>query len=1165
MRRFRKVWSQNLNFKAFTQRKIIPQIKPGRIFSSQEGNNMFGRASLTVIVIFALVSILLFTVSNIYAGSVGRIKGTITDTKNGEPLLGVSIQIEGTTMGAKTNFDGNYIILSVPPGNYNLKVTLMGYEEIRVEEIPVSTDQTTERNLQMKQSVIETGRVTVVKGIRRGIDINQTGTVSIKTAKEIQVAPVATVDDLLARETGITKDPEGELHIRGGRAGEITYMVDGVNYSDPLGGRAPVDAGINISSAAILELQVIKDGFDPEYGEALSGVVKITSPTGNPERTRTRVEFLTDDFGAENLNKYSENYDQLEFTINGPDPFFTKRVLPAVGINYFEDKDFTYYIYSRAFKTDTRNPYWRYNTPSTHKEYSYFDLLGVSVPDRQNNLYNFEATVAFNPTNNMNAKALYKGSWSNGTDFQWVYRYTPATAPIYDNRTNTISLQLKQVLSKSTDYEINLSYFGSQYEEKPGDPFHPGEGLDPDQFLFYDQYETFEDDNGNNRFDPYEPVINIFPDSQEYARDYFIPLRDSADVTVSNDNQIGGFWYPGFDFNNNGLLDAFEGEPYSDLNGNGLWDRGDRLTRDMNGNGTFDSGYRDVTSPFITSREEPYIDGDSSLGEPFTDVNGNGFYDAGIDRFVTALNTPPNQDFNRDNVYTPPGRQFWEPGIPYIDYNGNGIYDPPNNRYDPGEPYIDLNRNGRHDAGGDNNTAFLHYGFIGGTDNNWYSQRVDRYSIKGNFKKAIGRAHEIKAGMEFRYEKVSVSSIYGLQFYNDIEPDVAPYNTNPYYGRGAIRDFYKRDPKILVLFFRDKIEYGSLVASLGLRTDLFFQSDLIGVSTLQDETGHQVQEIRNKISPRVSINYPISDRAMIRFNYGHFYELPAYDRMYRHSNPRGSGSSNIVGNPNLDYTKTVNYTFGVTFAFTDEYSMKLSGFYKDYFDIINTSTYGEGASSFSYYDNTDYARVRGVEVELERAASRFITGTLSYEYSFAYGKSSSDAENYLRLLAQDDIPIDENPLDWDIRHRASLWLQFYFSDRDHPRLFGIPIPNDWDMSIYWRFQTGFPYTPAREFPGMKLDVGESPLTNSMRLPSTFFTDVRFHKRFRFSGLEWTFVTEIQNLFDNRNVLAVWPATGRPDTNNNNQSGVIGAGTERQADPSWYGRGRQIILGLGLQF
>ncbi|MEE9442412.1 MAG: TonB-dependent receptor [candidate division Zixibacteria bacterium] len=1120
---------------------------------------MSSRGTKPILWIFMAFLITVFLTSSIFGASVGRIKGTITDEKTGEPLFGVSVQIKGTTMGAKTDLDGNFLILSVPPGTYTLSFSSVGYRSVDMTDVAVRTDETAERNQQLKESVLETGQVTTVTGKRKGIDFNQTGTVTVKTAEVIQAAPVATVDDLLARETGITVDPQGQLHIRGGRAGETNYLVDGVSYSDPLGGRAPVDAGINISSSAVLELKIIKDGFDPEYGEALSGVVTITSPEGSPEKTRSRVQFYTDDFGSKDLNKYSENYDIIEFIMSGPDPLLTSRILPALGIDYFEDKSFTFYMYSRAYKTDSRLAYWKYNTPGTRKVYPDYSILGLDIPERQQNTYNLDVTLAYDPTSNMHVKGLYKGTWRKYTSFSWAHRYSPATAAINWQNTKTFSLQMKQVLSKSTDYEINLSYFGTDFVRKPGDPNHPGKGLDPDQFLFTDEYETYDDLNSNNQFDSYEPFLNIFPDSVRWGSIH-VPNRNPFDIIFSADDQIGGNWRAEFDLNNNGLLDAYEGEPFVDMNGNGIYDIGDRLTKDVNGNRTYDEIYRDVTSPTATTRSEPYIDGDSCLGEQFIDINRNGVYDLGIDRFVTALDPEINMDLNRNNRYNGPNDP-WEPGIPYIDFNDNGVYDPPNNRYDPGEPFVDLNKNGRHDLGGDNNTAFLNYGFLqSGSSNEWVHEEVDRYTAKGNFKKAIGRAHEIKAGFEYRNEMVGVSVIEGLQRRNDDTLD-----NNPYSGRGRVRDFYSRSPKVLVLYFRDKIEYGSLVASLGMRADLFFQANLKGTPTVQDETGHNIQDIRNKFSPRVSINYPISERAMVRFNYGHFYELADYDRMFRTANPFQSGNVPVIGNPNLDYTKTINYTFGVNYAFTDEYSIKLSGYYKDYFDIIAQSTYDRGGVTlFSYYDNTDYARVRGFEMELAREAARFINGTLSYEYAFAYGKSSSDSENYLRLVEGDDISIDENPLGWDIRHRIGLWLQLYFTNRDHPKLFGIGIPNDWDMSVYWRFQTGYPYTPDRSFPNMVLDVGESPLTNSMRKPSTSNTDIKFRKRFRISGMQYTFEAQANNLFDNKNVVGVSRFTGRPDTNNN-QSGIIGGGTEFNAYPGNWGRGRQIILGFGVQF
>jgi len=82
----------------------------------------------------------------------------------------------------------------------------------------------------------------------------------------------------------------------------------------------------------------------------------------------------------------------------------------------------------------------------------------------------------------------------------------------------------------------------------------------------------------------------------------------------------------------------------------------------------------------IDSIPEPYRDGDSVLGEPFVDIDGNGVYDDTIDLF---------QDLNGNGKYDGPNDP-WLPGTPYEDINGNGQYDSPNGRYDLGEPFCDL-------------------------------------------------------------------------------------------------------------------------------------------------------------------------------------------------------------------------------------------------------------------------------------------------------------------------------------------------------------------------------------------------------------------------------------------------------------------------------------------
>ena len=94
---------------------------------------------------------------------------------------------------------------------------------------------------------------------------------------------------------------------------------------------------------------------------------------------------------------------------------------------------------------------------------------------------------------------------------------------------------------------------------------------------------------------------------------------------------------------------------------------------------------------------EPYRDGDSCLGEPFIDVNGNGVYDLGVDGFISYCGDPTNQDFNCNGGWDGPNTCGQVPDVPFVDFNGNGTYDFPEGQYDIGELYLDLNEDGTRD------------------------------------------------------------------------------------------------------------------------------------------------------------------------------------------------------------------------------------------------------------------------------------------------------------------------------------------------------------------------------------------------------------------------------------------------------------------------------------
>lgn len=95
-------------------------------------------------------------------GTKGKIAGKITDKASGEPLVGASILVVGTTLGAATDVDGQYTILEVPPGTYTVQVSYIGYEKILVSGVRVYIDQTARVNVALEVQAIEAGDMIVV-------------------------------------------------------------------------------------------------------------------------------------------------------------------------------------------------------------------------------------------------------------------------------------------------------------------------------------------------------------------------------------------------------------------------------------------------------------------------------------------------------------------------------------------------------------------------------------------------------------------------------------------------------------------------------------------------------------------------------------------------------------------------------------------------------------------------------------------------------------------------------------------------------------------------------------------------------------------------------------------------------------------------------------------
>ncbi|MFH2034899.1 MAG: TonB-dependent receptor [Candidatus Zixiibacteriota bacterium] len=1110
-----------------------------------------GKALLSIVIILGLI----FSASLLYAGSTGKIKGVVIDKATKEPIPGASVSLVGTTQGAMTDPDGKFLIMLVPPGSYTLKISSVSYSTAEVDNLEVKVDYTTEQNISMEKSVTELDKVIKVVANKDILDIGTASSKVTMSKETIEAMPVQNVDQLLKQTAGVVTNTQGEILIRGGRAGEVSYIVDGVAIGDPLGGYGPNNLGLSLTSGSIQELSIIKDGFDPEYGNALSGVVRITTQTGSTEKTNLALQVVTDDLGDPSLNEYSSNYDYVSFTVGGPDPILSTRLLPALGLNFLEDKEVTYFFFGEVSKSGTSFSYDKYTNAITKIDYKNFNLLGLDIPERQSNTYNLTSNILLKPVPNMKLIFSLKAYRDNYLAFDWQYKYTPVTSSVVETKWNVYALEMTHQLSKNMHYYLKASYYERDFFVRPGDPDNPGRGLDPDEFLPWYKYESYDDLNGNGVYDAPEPVINLFPDSMNYGKDLPGPAYTTTDYIVINgifypavllvDGQNGGFYDSDFRFNSGYTYNFSEGEPYADLNGNGQWDRGDYLY-DNNGNGQLDADWESVIDQHTS---EPYEDGDINLGEPFIDINNDGVFTYGIDQFDIST-----QDLNSDSRYNFPYEQ-WEYGIPFIDRNGNGIYDAPNGLYDYGEEFTDVNGNGTYDAGGQN--SFLDMGSYAETV--WHHRNTKQYVMEGRIYRQLGN-HELKAGLELKKEFLKMEDIRNLEQPYTGRPDGGVYPTI-----GSLRDFYDYEPLSGSVYFRDMLEYGSMIASLGFRYDYFIQTKGLEEVAKNDDLGKGIiYGDRNKFSPRIGFSYPISDKAKVHFNYGHFYQLPLYTYMYSR-NTTAASANDIIGNYNLDYEKTIQYSFGVKYAMSADYSIDISGYYKDEFDKINSASVklGEGYLRVNQYQNRDYGRSRGFELTIEKRGGHLINGEVNYTYAFSYGKQSQARDEYFEEFYLNQESLKEKPLDDDVRHQINCAVQLVMSENLKPRLFGIRIPNGWTLAVTGNFRTGKPYTPDENYPNLQFEQGVQQIDeNSLRMPSVLNFDIRFEKYFKLVGFNWRFIMEVYNLLDNKNVAGVYSRTGRADTNNIPAgSDVVYGGREIDRDPGNWQYGRQIRAGF----
>ncbi len=296
-----------------------------------------------------------------------RIRGVVIDSETGDRLDYANVVIKGTSRGTMSLGGGSFVFNGLAPGSYTIQVLYLGYEPAE-QTVTVAGGDSKDIEFRLKVTIVEQLPDFAVEGASYMVETTSTTTESKISSEKFEQYAIDSVDQALARQAGIVMRA-GQLYVRGGRSGEIQNQIDGVSVDNPIGG-----GSLEVSTLAVENVQAVTGGLDAEYGNALSGVVNITTKTGNREKFEGGLRFLTDDFGRQ--DRTFTNLDRFEYGFGGPTPV----------------KGLTYYISGNLVFSDGEN-YSIADRPEFKLNYG--DVTLAKFRRRQNNSALGSAKLAY--------------------------------------------------------------------------------------------------------------------------------------------------------------------------------------------------------------------------------------------------------------------------------------------------------------------------------------------------------------------------------------------------------------------------------------------------------------------------------------------------------------------------------------------------------------------------------------------------------------------------------------------------------------------------------------------------------------------------------------------------------------------------------------------------
>ncbi|MBO7277850.1 MAG: TonB-dependent receptor [Bacteroidales bacterium] len=226
--------------------------------------------------------LLFITITTLVSAQTGSIRGFVYDKQTGEPMMLTNVMLENTMIGTTTDVNGYFVLSKVKVGNYNVKVTSLGYET-EIISIKVEKNKVHALKIDLSPAATELDAIEI-RGVQEIARTESQVSIEKITSQDIQQMPSIGGQADLAQYIQVlpgvvfSGDQGGQLYIRGGSAIQNKVLLDGMVVYNPFH---------SIGLFSVFETDIIRSadvytgGFSAQYGGRISSVMDITTKDGN--------------------------------------------------------------------------------------------------------------------------------------------------------------------------------------------------------------------------------------------------------------------------------------------------------------------------------------------------------------------------------------------------------------------------------------------------------------------------------------------------------------------------------------------------------------------------------------------------------------------------------------------------------------------------------------------------------------------------------------------------------------------------------------------------------------------------------------------------------------------------------------------------------------------